>query len=111
MSKFIVLALTFLFITPAFASKACKVYGITDGPQKLFCRFPDKNVALSCHDGKYFLNQTPVTVAFHLEVESGAVPLVFKSPDMTLTVLLDDPIEAELVSSKIELKGHCKRLP
>lgn len=103
------LALALLLTAPAIGARFCKVYGISDSPQKLSCRFPDRQVLLSCQDGKYFLNQSPVTVAFHLEVESGTVPLVFKSSDMTMTVLLNDPIEADLALNKAEVRGSCKR--
>lgn len=109
MRKFSTLALALSLMAPAFGAKPCKVYGISDSPQTLNCSFPDRQILLTCQNGKYFLNQTPVTMAFHLEVETGTVPLVFKVEDITMTVLLNDPIEAGLEMGKAEVKGSCKR--
>lgn len=109
MTKLLVPVFTLVFMSSAFAARPCKVYGISDSPQKLACSFPSREVLLTCHDGKYFLNQTQVSAAFHMEVESGTVPLVFKTTNTTMTVLMDDPIEAELEMDKAEVRGSCKR--
>lgn len=109
MTKLLVPVLTLVLMSPTFAARPCKVYGISDSPQKLACIFPGRKVLLTCHDGKYLLNQTQVSAAFHMEVESGTVPLVFKTTDTTMTVLMDDPIEAELEMDKTEVRGSCQR--
>ncbi len=102
----------FLGVTaPTRATTPCKVYGISDGPQKLACTFSEKKVSLSCQNGKYFLNSEPVLVAFHLEVEEGSNPLVFKTQDTTLTVVLEEKAgDAELKSASGEQTGVCKKI-
>jgi hypothetical protein len=99
-----------ILLTPALKAQAkvCEVYGITDSPQKLACHFSEMDVALSCVSGQYYLNQSPVSVAFHMDVEDGPVPLVFKASDMQLTVLMEDAIKGELEVSKLQLSGICK---
>ncbi len=91
----------------ALASGPCKVYGISDSPQRLSCSFPKSRVILSCVDGQYLLNKSPVKVAFHMEVESGAVPLVFKASDLVLTVFMESPIMAELKIAQSVSLGTC----
>lgn len=88
----------------------CKVYGISDSPQKLNCTFKKLNLALTCKDGHYYLNTSRVSVAFHMEVEEGAVPLVFRAPDMELTVMINTPtiIDAELTKSGTAITGTCR---
>lgn len=99
-----------MLLIPALSAEAqtCEVYGITDSPQKLTCHFSEMDVALRCVSGQYYLNQSPVTVAFHMDVEDGPVPLVFKASDMQLTVLMEDVIKGELELSKLQLSGTCK---
>jgi len=62
---------------------------------------------LSCVQGKYYLNQSPVIEAFHMDVEEGTVPLVFKAKELTLTVMMDSPITADLTTKNSELSGLC----
>jgi hypothetical protein len=106
--KFI--CLTFLvFLMAAAHAKDCNVYGISDSPQKLSCTFKSQKIALSCQNGTYFLNTSKVSQAFHYEVEEGPVPLVFKAPDMQLTVVIQSKveIEAELEKSGKVQSGKC----
>lgn len=101
----------FLVSLMAEASAAdCKVYGISDSPQKLNCIFKNLNLALTCKNGQYYLNTSRVSVAFHMEVEEGAVPLVFRAPDMELTVMINTPtdIDAELNKSGNAITGTCR---
>jgi hypothetical protein len=85
----------------------CKVYGISDGPQALKCSFEEKEVELHCSKGSYYLNKTKVSMAFHMEVETGAVPLVFKAANLTLTVMMGKTITAELEEGKTSAMGIC----
>lgn len=90
-------------------AKSCEVYGISDSPQNLSCSFPNLTVELNCRKGRYYLNQTPVSVAFHMDVaDDGPSPLVFKTPQMQLTVLMYENIQAELEMPKAQVSGTCK---
>jgi hypothetical protein len=91
------------------AAAPCKVFGISDSPQKLHCNFPNRDVALTCAAGKYLLNGSPITTAFHMDVEEGTSPLVFKFPEGSLTVMMDDPVTAELDLGKAQTQGLCKK--
>lgn len=103
-----VLNLLFIFLFPALVqAQACQVYGITDSPQTLKCSFPSESVRLRCVKGKYFLDQVPVSMAFHYDVEEGTVPLVFRTPKRTLVVMMDRPITAELEGSNPPRRGRC----
>ncbi len=106
------LILTIILVTlmPAAFGADCKVYGISDSPQKLNCTFKKSNLALTCKDGQYYLNTSRVNLAFHMEVEDGAVPLVFRATDMELTVVINTPtnIEAELEKSGTTITGTCR---
>lgn len=95
-----------------YATPSCKVYGISDGPQNLSCEFSGKKMELQCLKGKYFLDRSPVTVAYHLEVESGPNPLVFKTDGLTLTVTLENGVDkaAELETFKGTIIGICKKI-
>ncbi len=107
----------FLWVTLIFlnreihAAPICKVYGISDGPQNLSCEFSSKKMELQCINGKYFLDRSLVTVAYHLEVESGSNPLVFKTDGLTLTVTLENGMDkaAELETLKGTIIGVCKK--
>ena len=90
-------------------AKDCQVYGISDSPQKLDCRFNQTKIALRCIKGTYFLNNSRVKTAFHMEVEEGPVPLVFKAPDIQLTVVIESKIDiqAELEVRNRMLSGTC----
>lgn len=103
--------LTFLVFLMAEASaKECNVYGISDSPQKLSCSFKSLKINLRCDSGTYYLNTSKVSQAFHYEVEEGPVPLVFKSPDMQLTVVIQSKtnIEAELDKNGKIQTGKCR---
>lgn len=95
-------------MTPALA-RDCKVYGISDSPQKLTCQFGAETIRLSCQKGTYFLNQSKVNLAFHMEVEDGAVPLIFRASDLELTVIMQSKIDiqAELVRGRLIRNGQC----
>lgn len=101
--------LVFSMTAEAFA-KQCKVYGISDSPQKMRCSFKGLDLNLSCQNGDYYLNASRVSLAYHMEVEEGPVPLVFKSPDMQLTTLIHSKrhIRAELEKSSTILFGRCR---
>lgn len=93
---------------PAWAK--CKVYGISDSPQKLSCDFESIKVRLSCKWRNYYLNGEKVNLAFHMDVEEGATPLVFKTNSgKTLTVLPEDTILAEFDNGKAYYQGSCTR--
>lgn len=101
----------FLLVFPAAHAAGCKVFGISDSPQKLHCRFKKFDLALACKNGNYFLNASKVSVAFHMEVEEGAVPLVFRAPGMELTVVINSPrhIDAELNKAGDTMTGSCRQ--
>lgn len=93
------------------ATPPCEVYGISDSPQSLSCLFGKKTVDLSCRNGVYFLNETPVEAAFHYEVEDGPVPLVFKTGAEQLVVTLGKgrSHKATLEAQEKKLSGSCRR--
>lgn len=95
-------------MTNAFA-RECEVYGISDSPQKLSCTFKNQKLELTCKNGTYYLNKSKVSMAYHLEVEDGPVPLVFRAPDMQLTVVIESKvdIEAELEKGRTSILGTC----
>lgn len=101
--KSVLFFMTLLLSDLAFA-KPCEVYGISDSPQRLNCEFPRLSVRLTCRNGVYYLNQSRVLNAYHLEVETGTVPLVFESRDMQLTVT--DSL-GELQREKVTIEGRC----
>lgn len=101
------LALSLFISLPVLAK--CKVYGISDSPQRLNCTFPEMKVRLSCKWNTYYLNNEKVNLAFHMEVEEGATPLVFKTKSgATLTVLPEDVILAEYNKGDIFTEGTCR---
>lgn len=103
------LTLLFFFISvPALAK--CKVYGISDSPQKLNCSLGEVNISITCKKNTYYLNGEKVSLAFHMEVEEGATPLVFKTQTgKTLTVLPEDIILAEYENGKEYYQGTCTK--
>lgn len=102
------MALMFLFSAQVFAE--CKVYGISDSPQKLHCDLGTKKIDLTCKNKDYYLNSEKVILAFHMEVEEGATPLVFKTNSgKTLTVVPEDVILAEYQDAKEYLQGSCTK--
>ncbi len=106
--KTLTLLFVIIFSHQAWA-KDCQVYGISDSPQKLDCRFNQTRIALRCIRGTYFLNNSRVKTAFHMEVEEGPVPLVFKASDMQLMVMIESKIDiqAELEAGNRMLSGTC----
>lgn len=101
--------LSLIFFSHQTWAKDCQVYGISDSPQKLDCRFGQTKIALRCISGTYFLNNSRVNIAFHMEVEEGPVPLVFKASDKQLTVVIESKIDiqAELEVRNRMLTGTC----
>jgi hypothetical protein len=107
--KTLLVLLTLLSSSISFGSSACKVDGISDSPQGMSCKFKNKEIKLTCQKGVYFLNEEPVSVAFHMEVETGSVPLVFQATTMTLTAIqLDKTYDAELSMGRSHLTGICQ---
>lgn len=102
--------LVMLFTLPQAFAAECKVYGISDSPQKMSCQFKAEKVSLTCVNGQYFLNSSKVSDAFHYEVEDGPVPLVFKAPDMQMVVVIHrkNNIEAELDRDGNLFNGKCR---
>jgi hypothetical protein len=89
-------------------ARACKVFGISDGPQQLTCTFFKEIVKLTCVKGNYLLNDQKVLQAFHLEVEEGDSPLVFKAQDLTLTVVgTAGKFQSELQKKEGPVSGPC----
>ena len=92
-------------------ARNCEVYGISDSPQNLHCSFSKLQLILKCdrETGTYYLDSSPVKVAYHYEVEHGPVPLVFKSEDMELVVVMKkEGAHAELeIDGKIH-SGTCQ---
>ncbi|HXH31132.1 MAG TPA: hypothetical protein VNJ01_10005 [Bacteriovoracaceae bacterium] len=105
----IVLPLIALSLVSTAEAASCKVFGISDSPQALSCKFQDSTVILRCENGRYYLNSSKVTEAYHMEVEEGPVPLIFQSREMTLAVLIESETEvrAELESLRKSIPGTC----
>lgn len=107
--KFIYLASLFLSVN-LFAS-TCKVSGISRSPQKLICKIHGEEIALHCENGTYYLNDSAVKTTYHLEVERGSNPLVFKISDKILTITQEkDKFTAELAQEGELLSGLCKEI-
>lgn len=104
----ILIGLFLLFSLIEAYAEDCKVYGISDSPQKLECQFEDFKVFLSCKNGSYFLNSTRVALAFHMDVEEGASPLVFKAVNMQLTATKDASWTGELERNGKTFSGPCQ---
>lgn len=106
----LVLFIMFFTTMPKVYAEACKVYGISDSPQKLDCTFRTLKMNLTCQSGQYFLNDIKVDEAFHFEVESGPTPLGFKTADELLVVTIESRtrISAELEGGGRFLKGTCR---
>jgi hypothetical protein len=88
----------------------CEVYGISDSPQSYSCRFSGENINLTCKEGIYHLQDEVVESAYHLEVEDGPVPLVFRSAQSELTVVTgkNRKHQATLVHRGKTLSGSCR---
>lgn len=106
------LCLTFLVLLSVLPAHAaiCKVYGISDSPQRLSCSFKALDIKLSCRQGQYYLNNSFVSDAFHYEVEEGPTPLVFKASDMQLVVVINSKrdIQGEVETSGKTFFGRCR---
>lgn len=103
--------LTFSLSLPLLAqSKLCEVYGISDSPQKLDCSLGGDTVKLRCREGIYYINETEVNVAYHEEVEDGPTPLIFRTADSKLSIMMYSPrkIEGELSRQSRSFSGTCK---
>lgn len=87
----------------------CEVYGISDSPQSLSCTFQRQKIKLTCENGTYFLDGETVEMAFHMEVEEGPTPLVFRTKNGELTVTLSSSRSSEAVLSRQgkKLSGRC----
>jgi hypothetical protein len=94
----------------SFAAPLCEVYGISDSPQSLTCSFRNELINLTCLNGIYSLGGETVEAAFHLEVEDGPTPLVFrtKSGDLTVTMTSHRKNEAVLSREGKRLSGNCR---
>lgn len=110
--------LIFLLMFPmsVFAASACEVYGISDSPQKLNCYMHDgsliEKLDVYCKKGNYQLSWKgklhEVQTAYHEEVEEGSSPLVFVTPNMTLTtVSFQFYSRADLVIAERTIMGLC----
>ncbi len=111
----------FLFLCFAIRAQAqdCKVGGISDSPQKLHCNLNKKtDLFVSCVQGKYLLKwhsrghfeERMVEHAYHLEVEEGASPMVFKNGPVMLTIEespRNTTFRAEFRWNSKVLRGHC----
>lgn len=101
--------LIFLMISLPVLSAPCKVYGISDSPQNLDCTFgKELKIHLGCEGGAYLLDGAPVVNAFHLEVETGSSPLVFKTVKTSLTIIKEkSSFLAEYESPEGTQSGTC----
>jgi hypothetical protein len=103
----------FLFLTiltgQLSAATLCEVYGISDSPQSLSCSFGGDETPLTCQNGTYLLSGVVVEAAYHLEVEEGPTPLVFKTNHDELTVTLGNGRNhgAVFVHDGKKIKGRC----
>lgn len=88
----------------------CEVYGISDSPQSYSCRFQGEKLNLTCKEGVYQLNDEAVEEAYHMEVEEGPVPLVFRSSKNELTVITSRgrKHEATLIRDGKSHSGTCR---
>ncbi len=102
--------LLLLLSSRTYAAPLCEVYGISDSPQALTCKFQRDKIDLACLDGSYFLDGELVEMAFHLEVEEGPTPLVFRTKSGDLTVTLNSGRHHEAVLSRHgkKLIGNCR---
>lgn len=95
------------FSLPVFSK--CKVYGISDSPQKLSCVLGKRTIDLTCKRRTYYIDTEKVSLAFHMEVEEGATPLVFKTNSgKTLIVVPENQILAEYEDGDDYFQGTCK---
>lgn len=103
------LILVLFIVTGVQAAPLCEVYGISDSPQALHCRFAGDKLDLSCRNGIYILGTEVVEGAYHLEVEEGPTPLVFRTKTGEMTVVLESGRQhpAELARGRKKLNGKC----
>jgi len=105
----IILSLLLFFSYQTFA-RECHVDGISDSPQELSCRFKNSVIKLTCLQETYFVNSSLVTDAYHLDVEEGPSPLVFKGTDFEFVVFMvrKSFITAEFIQKGKTSKGICR---
>ncbi len=108
MMKSVILLL--LFSSHVWAAPLCEVYGISDSPQSLNCSFIRQPLSLTCDKGIYFINGEKVDIAFHMEVEDGPVPLVFRTSKSELTVVMQTGSlhKATLLRGRKSVRGQCR---
>jgi hypothetical protein len=113
--NFLMISLLVSTFCASAASKGCRVDGISDGPQALSCTLSDKShLELSCLNGKYQLKHNQgkpqvIEVAYHLEVEEGNTPMVFRGPEGSLQVVRSPKgYEALFHTTPLALKGLCQ---
>lgn len=111
LSMKIICLFSLLLISTFIHASDCKVYGISEKtPQTLSCTFDKLKLALTCKDGDFYLDESKVSSAYHMEVEDGPTPLAFKTSDKLLTITVESKssISAELEVSDKTLTGICQ---
>ena len=110
--KVLTLFLLIISLNVSAQPRLCEVYGISDSPQHLNCRLGTKELKLTCDTatGVYQLGDEVVEVAYHEEVEDGPVPLMFKTADAKLKVLIysNKKIDAEFSQKNRISRGSCQ---
>jgi hypothetical protein len=101
--KLLLFTLSMVCLSSEALARKCEVYGISDSPQKLTCKFPAEQIRLRCLNGQYYLNSVKVKAAYHYEVEEGATPLVFDTESMQLVVVMESK---DNISAELEVKGQ-----
>ena len=104
------LGLILLLNSAPLLASPCKVYGISDSPQKLECTFAqNEDIALSCSEGVFYLNDEKVLSAYHLDVETGSSPLVFKTAKSSLIITKQKThFIAERENTEGSVFGECR---
>jgi hypothetical protein len=106
-----IITFTCMLLTTSLAlAQKCKVYGISDSPQRLHCSFPKQQIELSCRQGTYYLNEDKVEAAYHYDVMRGPSPLVFKTDSLQMVVEIysSGRMPAELQIGNAHLRGRCR---
>jgi hypothetical protein len=81
-----------LFLSFNSFGSVCSLFGISDSPQKLNCYIHYKSelepLKVFCKDGDYRINWRSVNYrvrqAYHEEVETGPIPLIFQTNGFSL---------------------------
>lgn len=94
----------------AFSTELCEVYGISDSPQSLTCTFRNEKITVTCRNGLYYVEDDQVEGAYHLEVEEGPTPLVFRirTGELTVTMGPGRKHEAVLTTNGKKMTGNCR---